>query len=29
MVDIPETLGMAASNRVNSEALAALEPRHG
>jgi hypothetical protein len=29
MVDIPETLGLAASNRVNGEALAAPEPRHG
>jgi hypothetical protein len=29
MVDIPETPGLAASNRVNGEALAATEPRHG
>jgi len=29
MVDIPETLGPAASKRVNGEALAAPDPRHG
>jgi len=29
MVDMLETLGPAAWNRVNSEALAAPEPRHG
>jgi len=29
MVDIPETLGLAAWNRVNGAAKAALAPRHG